>query len=86
MRDADRILDESFLDVRAKLLEVAATLDRIERASQMHQGLSGDQLDRRESIDEAIRICLGDGADRAARLQQLFSRPYHGDWRTTMQL
>ncbi len=32
-RDANRILDESFLDVRAKLLEVAAVLDRVDRAS-----------------------------------------------------
>ena len=29
MRKADQILDSTFLEVRAKLLEVAATLDRI---------------------------------------------------------
>ncbi|QDT06609.1 hypothetical protein K227x_50200 [Rubripirellula lacrimiformis] len=86
-RNADLILDESFLDVRAKLLEVAATLDRIDRAAQDHAGLSADQKDRRGQIDAAIEICASsDGADRAARLQHLFSRPFQSDWRSTMQL
>ena len=40
-RPADQILDETFLGVRAKLLEVAATLDRIDRSADDGSPLSG---------------------------------------------
>ncbi len=85
-RTADKILEESFLEVRAKLLEVAATLDRIDRAANQHGDLSPNQHDRRAQVDDAIQICLGDNAERAEQLQQLFSRPYQADWRSTMKV
>ena len=92
-RNPDAILSESFLDVRAKLLEVAATLDRIDRAAK-DKGtankdasvLSPQQNDLRLKIDEAIRICLTDGCDRAERLQTLFSRQFDPNWRSEMKL
>ena len=86
MRTADRILDETFLEVRAKLLEVAATLDRIDRSAGGGSPLSTSQMAKRDQIDEAIRICLSDGPDRAERIQQLFSREYESSWRKQMQL
>ena len=86
MRAADQILDETFLEVRAKLLEVAATLDRIDRASDDGQPLSSRAEPLREQIGEGIRICLSEGSDRAERLQKLFSRDYESDWRAQMQL
>jgi hypothetical protein len=85
MRAADQILDESFLEVRAKLLEVAATLDRIDRGAEQ-QRLSPPAEQRRHKIQAAIQICLSDDADRATRLQRLFSRDYDGDWRTRLQV
>jgi len=85
-RSADEILDESFLQVRAKLLEIAATLDRIDRAGQPHTELSVAQQNQRQKLDDALRICLGDSPDRAAQIQQLFSRRYEDSWRKTMQL
>ena len=86
MRTADRILDETFLEVRAKLLEVAATLDRIDRSADDGSPLSASQSAKRDQIDEAIQICLSEGADRAERLQKLFSRDYESSWRKQMQL
>lgn len=81
MQNAEEILDGTFLEVRAKLLEVAATLDRIERA----QGDAGDFSDlskkRRKKVDQAIGILLSSGSDRAERLQKLFSREYEDAWR-----
>lgn len=86
MRTADTLLDESFLDVRAKLLEVAATLDRIDRATQDHGPLSDPQTQRLARLNEATQILLQPSANRAERLQQLFSRAYDPNWRSSMQL
>jgi hypothetical protein len=86
MRAADQILDETFLEVRAKLLEVAATLDRIDRSADEGAPLSDDKTSQRSQVDEAIRICLSEGPDRAERLQKLFSREYESGWRKQMQI
>ena len=85
-RNANAILDESFLGVRAKLLEVAAVLDRIDRAADDGDSLGAHAQVRRGKVDEAIRILLSEGPDRAPRLQQLFSREYEEGWRDQMQL
>jgi hypothetical protein len=86
MRAADQILDETFLEVRAKLLEVAATLDRIDRSADEGAPLSDDKTGQRRQVDEAIRICLSEGPDRAERLQKLCSREYESGWRKQMQI
>ena len=85
-RPADAILDETFLEVRAKLLEVAATLDRIDRSSDDGSPLSSDASQVRKKLDEAIRLLLSEGPDRAERLQLLFSREYESNWREQMQI
>ena len=86
MRPADQILDETFLEVRAKLLEVAATLDRVDRAADEASPLSQAGDRRRKQIDDGIRILLSEGPDRAERLQRLFSREYETNWREEMQI
>ncbi len=87
-RAAQTILDESYLETRAKLLEVAATLDRIDRAR--HAGaqleLAADASVRREQLISAIRILLNDAPRRAEDIQQLFSRHYDPQWRDTFGL
>ncbi len=95
---ARQIFDENFLSIRAKLIEIAAVLDRIDRqtqkASTNEPSPEGDVNSdpRRARIDEAIRLLLQDAAElgeqpgeqvgnRAAALQQLFSRPFDPQWR-----
>jgi hypothetical protein len=85
-RPANEILDETFLEMRAKLLEVAATIDRIDRSADDGLPLSGDAPARRAKIDDAIRLLLSEGPDRAERLQLLFSREYESTWRQQMQI
>ena len=85
-RPEDAILDETFLKVRAKLLEIAATLDRIDRSADEGSPLSDGSIDRRKKLDEAIRLLLSEGPDRAERLQLLFSRQYESTWRQEMQI
>lgn len=72
---AEQIFERWFLETRSKLLDVAANLDRIERAP-------GGRVDdsRRVAIEEALRVLLGPGADRAERIQMIFSRDYDPDW------
>lgn len=85
-RAASDILDESFLEVRAKLLEVSATLDRIDRSADDGDALADQAVSRRSKLDDAIRILLSEGPDRAERLQRLFSRQYEPQWRDQMQV
>lgn len=85
-RDANRILADSFLEVRAKLLEVAAVLDRLDRASDANGPLDADAQGQRDRVAQAIELLLNEGPDRAARLQLLFSREYDEGWRDAMQL
>lgn len=72
---APEVLEHEFLPIRAKLLEIAAALDRIDRAG----GLSG--LDpRMDQVRQALQTLLRPDDDRAEQIQLLFSRPYEDDW------
>ncbi len=75
-RDADRILDEEFLTLRAKILEVGAALDRVERGD----GDIGSDS-RMANLKAALDLLLTGGPDRAEKIQLLFSRPYDESWR-----
>lgn len=86
-RPAEIVLEASYLETRAKLLEVAAVLDRIDRAANDgDQGLPADSDQARRKLMGAIEILLEDHAGRAEKIQQLFSRPYESDWRTQFGL
>jgi hypothetical protein len=80
-RTARDIFDQEFLPVRAKLLEVAAALDRLDRAD---GALSNDP--RRTQIQAAIQVLLRPDDDRAEQIQLVFSRPYDHDWRENLQM
>ena len=70
---AKAVLDREMLEVRARLIEVAATLDRIARGEE-----PGDVADdpRLAKIREALGVLAEpDGDDRAARVQMIFSLP-----------
>jgi len=70
------MLDREFLNIRCRLLDLAAALDRVERAD----GPSDSA--QRKLIGEAISLLAGGGVDRAERMQMLFSLPYDPQWRT----
>jgi len=75
--NAAQTLDHEFLGIRAKLLEVAASLDRIDRA----EGGTGDDP-RLAQLRKALAMLAEPGArtDRAERFQLHFSDPYEEDW------
>ena len=73
---APQVLDREFLEIRAKLLELAASFDRLDR------GAGSVAADRRTAlIQEALAILAARTGDRAERIQLLFSRSYESDWR-----
>ncbi|MCA9101082.1 MAG: hypothetical protein R3C10_19445 [Pirellulales bacterium] len=81
--NAPDVLEREFLTMRAKTLELAASLDRLDRAVADH-GAAVDDDPRTERLRQGFEILLSDGADRAERVQQLFSLPYHDDWHTRL--
>jgi hypothetical protein len=75
-RHASEVLDQEYLVARAKILELAAILDRLDRAE---GELSGNS--RYELLREGISVLQQADRGRAERLQLLFSRPYQPKWR-----
>ncbi len=74
-------LEREYLPVRAKILEIASALDRIQRTSE-------SELDdpRWQQLQSAINLLFATDPERAERVQMLFSRTYEQDWRDTMQI
>lgn len=72
---ASEILDREFLDVRAKILELGACLDRWNRA----EGSVADDK-RIHKVREALEVLLGDAPEKAEQIQMLFSLPYDDEW------
>ncbi|MDG1872826.1 MAG: hypothetical protein P8J27_02865 [Mariniblastus sp.] len=75
--NSNQILDREFLEIRAKILEVAAALDRIQRAE---GDVSSDS--RMQLVADAITVIGTEQADaiRAEKIQLLFSREYDTKW------
>lgn len=76
---APQILDREFLEIRAKLLELAASFDRLDRAEGTVSGDSRESL-----IQEGLKILQSDEENRAEQLQLLFSRQYDEQWRENL--
>jgi hypothetical protein len=81
VRNAPAVFDQEFLPIRAKLLEVAAALDRFGRA----EGQATDDP-RWHRLHAAISTLLLPNDDRAEQIQLLFSRPYEEDWRMKFRM
>ncbi|HLJ11115.1 MAG TPA: hypothetical protein VKU82_07995 [Planctomycetaceae bacterium] len=74
---ANAVLDRVYLEIRCKLLDVAACLDRVERAE------GGDRVQsdpRLMQIKQGIGILSSGQLDRAERIQMLFSDAYIANW------
>ena len=82
-RDAAEVLDHDFLEARCKILEIAATLDRIDRAPARHN----DHPDARLSqLRRALEALNEPGPGRAETIQRIFSLEYDPAWREKMSL
>jgi hypothetical protein len=68
---ASNMLDIEFLGIRCRLVELAAALDRIDRAN---DSTAADP--RMAQIRRSLETLAGTGPDRAERVQMVFSLPY----------
>lgn len=78
---APQLLNRDFLEVRAKILELAACLDRLERAD----GSVADDP-RMKQIYQGLEALDSIGAKRAEQVQLLFSLPYDKTWRKKWEI
>ncbi len=78
---APEVLNREFLEVRCKILDLAAAFDRLDRAD-------GNVADdpRLARLREALSIVLESSSDRAEQVQMIFSRTYEDDWQKTMNV
>ena len=76
-RTAQGVLDRQFLELRCEILNLAAALDRIERAD----GYADVSTDPRiTQLRQGLAILATSGVDRAERVQMLFSDEYQPGW------
>jgi len=80
-RQAEDVLNREFLEMRAKVLELAASMDRLDRAV----GSVADDP-RIKKLREALALVTDERGDRAEQVQLIFSRHYHKEWRREFDL
>ena len=69
----DRVIDLYFLEHRAKLIDIAAFLDRVDRAAPDGEGKAEDF--RLRAFRQALAILSDGREDRARRILELLSDP-----------
>lgn len=81
--DAEAVLTREQLKVRAKLIEIAAIFDRIDRA----EGSVDDDV-RMTEIRESIAILSEEShrGARAERIQMIYSREFDPNWQQNLEL
>lgn len=78
LRDASDVLNRDFLETRSRILDVAASLDRLDRAPTR----SGEAPERRRAqLRQAIEALLEPGPGRTETIQHIFSLEYDPAWR-----
>ena len=78
---APQILNREFFEIRCKILELAAAMDRLDRAE---DSIASDP--RVAKLKDALRVVLGDEPHRAEAIQLIFSREYDANWRQSLQV
>lgn len=74
---APQALDAFFLEARARLLDLAAILDRVGRGA---EAAAADADPRLRKVREALGILLNRPDGRAEAVQKLFSLDYDPAW------
>jgi hypothetical protein len=75
MLKPDEVLEKDYLDTRCMLLEIAATLDRLDLAAEREHGAVPREDRRLREIYRSLELLVEQPttADRAERLLNLFS-------------
>ncbi len=77
------VLNKDFLETRGKLLELAAALDRLDRA----EGSGTAPPDpRRGKLGEGLDVLRSVKSNRAEAIQKIFSLDYDPEWQKRFEL
>ena len=77
------VLNRDFLDTRSRVLDLAAALDRLDRASRVGPEPPDSRV---AQLRQAIEALLVPEPGRAETVQRIFSLEYDPDWRTRFEL
>ena len=78
---AQDVLEREYLEVRAKLLQIAATLDRMDRGD--GSVVTDPKL---QQFRDALDVIGSAEGNRAERIQMIFSRQYDANWRDNLRM
>ena len=73
----DAVLAQQFLDIRCRILDLAAQLDRLDRGGKA-QSFANDP--KGALIQKGLELLTSDQPMKAKALQELFSIPYDPQW------
>ena len=83
-RSKPEVLNRDFLDTRCRILDLAASLDRLDRAP---RPAGGDHPDSRlAQLRLALEALLEPGPGRAETVQRIFSLDYDPAWRERFEI
>jgi len=82
-RNKAEVLERDFLQTRGKVLELAASLDRLDRAP---RGASEAPDNRVAQLRQALEALLVPGPGRAETVQRIFSLEYDPKWRERFKM
>ncbi|MFO0952875.1 MAG: hypothetical protein U0835_17340 [Isosphaeraceae bacterium] len=86
-RSMPDVLNRDFLEVRSRILELAAALDRLDRAPRTAgDGQVHGPDPRLAQLRQALEALLEPGPGRAETVQRLFSLEYDPRWREHFEL
>jgi hypothetical protein len=77
------VLNRDFLETRCKVLELAAALDRLDRAPRAGSEAPDSRV---AELRQALEALLEPGPGRAETVQRIFSLEYDPDWRARFEL
>jgi hypothetical protein len=78
---APEVLNREFLEIRCKILDLAAAFDRLGRAEGSIEG-----EERVARLREALQAVLDEPQDRAEQVQMIFSRAYEAGWQEALKV
>jgi len=85
VRSKAEVLNCEFLEVRSRILEVAAALDRLDRAPRGGGAVESPD-GRLAQLRQALEALLEPGPGRAETVQRIFSLDYDPAWRRHFEL
>jgi hypothetical protein len=84
--NAEQLLTREFLELRCKILDLAASFDRFQRAAESSAAGAVPQDPRLERLHRGLQLLHSSTHNRAEQVQLLFSREYDEAWPEKFEL